>query len=265
MNNLTAPLTTPLKGKHALVTGATRGIGFAIAQALLQQGAKVTIAARNQIGVQQATEQLSALGEVLGVVLDVTNADSIHGAFLQAEAHFGAIAILVNNAGQAYSAPFLRTDLAQLDAMFTVNVRSVFMCTQAVLPKMLQNSWGRIINIASTAGLIGYSYVSAYCATKHAVLGFTRSLAIEVAAKGVTVNAICPGYTETELVRNAIANIVSKTGRTEIQARAELSAQNPQGKLIQPEEVASAVAWLCLPASSSINGQAIAIDGGESV
>ena len=147
--------------------------------------------------------------------------------------------------------------------MFDVNVRSVFMCSQAVLPKMLENSWGRIVNIASTAGLKGYSYVSSYCAAKHAVIGLTRSLAMEVASKGVTINAICPGYTETELVRDAISNIMRKTGRTEEQARAELSASNPQGKLIQPEQVASAVAYLCLPASSGINGQAIAIDGGE--
>ena len=259
MNNSKAAL----KGKHALVTGASRGIGFSIAQALLQQGAKVTIAARNQSSLEQATEQLSAFGDVFSVVMDATKADSIAQAVGQAQAHFGAIAILVNNAGQAQSAPFLRTDLAQFDAMFDVNVRSVFMCSQAVLPKMLENSWGRIVNIASTAGLKGYSYVSSYCAAKHAVIGLTRSLAMEVASKGVTINAICPGYTETELVRDAISNIMRKTGRTEEQARAELSASNPQGKLIQPEQVASAVAYLCLPASSGINGQAIAIDGGE--
>jgi len=259
MNNSKAAL----KGKHALVTGASRGIGFSIAQALLQQGAKVTIAARNQSNLEQATEQLSAFGEVFRVVMDATNADSIAQAVSQAQAHFGAIAILVNNAGQAQSAPFLRTDLAQFDAMFDVNVRSVFMCSQAVLPKMLENSWGRIVNIASTAGLKGYSYVSSYCAAKHAVIGLTRSLAMEVASKGVTINAICPGYTETELVRDAISNIMRKTGRTEEQAIAELSASNPQGKLIQPEQVASAVAHLCLPVSSGINGQAIAIDGGE--
>ena len=259
MNNSKAAL----KGKHALVTGASRGIGLSIAQALLQQGAKVTIAARNQSSLEQATEQLSAFGDVFSVVMDATKADSIAQAVGQAQAHFGAIAILVNNAGQAQSAPFLRTDLAQFDAMFDVNVRSVFMCSQAVLPKMLENSWGRIVNIASTAGLKGYSYVPSYCAAKHAVIGLTRSLAMEVASKGVTINAICPGYTETELVRDAISNIMRKTGRTEEQARAELSASNPQGKLIQPEQVASAVAYLCLPASSGINGQAIAIDGGE--
>jgi NAD(P)-dependent dehydrogenase (short-subunit alcohol dehydrogenase family) len=258
-------LSLPLKGKHALVTGGSRGIGLSIAQALLQQGAKVTIAARQQTGLLEATEKLSAFGEVFGVVLDVTNAEAITSAFHQAEQHFGEIAILVNNAGQAHSAPFLRTELSQLQTMFSVNVSSVFMCTQAVLPAMLKSGWGRIVNIASTAGLKGYSYVSAYCATKHAVLGLTRSLALEVAPKGVTVNAICPGYTETELVHNAIANITKKTGRSEEQARAELAANNPQGKLIQPDEVASAVAWLCLPASSAINGQAIAIDGGELV
>jgi NAD(P)-dependent dehydrogenase (short-subunit alcohol dehydrogenase family) len=128
---------------------------------------------------------------------------------------------------------------------------------------MLDAGWGRIVNVASTAGLTGYGYVSAYCAAKHGVIGLTRALALELAAKGITVNAVCPGYTETDIVEDAVANIVAKTGRSAEQARAELAARNPQKRMVQPEEVASAVAWLCLPQSAAMNGQAIAVAGGE--
>ena len=253
----------PLKGRHALVTGGTRGIGLAIAQSLLQHGAKVTIVARNAATLQQVKTWLDGMGEVNCIELDITDAAAIPKAFNEAVEKFGLISILINNAGQAHSAPFMKTDIKLLHAMLSVNLSSVLVCTQTVLPGMLEMSWGRIINIASTAGLTGYGYASAYCAAKHAVVGLTRSLALEVAKKGVTVNAICPGFTETDLVHEAIANIVKKTGRSEEQARAELAANNPQGKLIQADEVASAVTWLCLSASSSINGQAIPVDGGE--
>ncbi|MET3105810.1 3-hydroxybutyrate dehydrogenase [Oxalobacteraceae bacterium GrIS 2.11] len=253
----------PLKGRHALVTGGTRGIGLAIAQSLLQHGAKVTIVARNPANLDKAKAQLDSIGEVQCLELDITDTDAIPKAVSEAVGHFGLISILVNNAGQAHSAPFMKTDLKLMQNMLSVNLISVLAATQAVLPGMLDMGWGRIINIASTAGLTGYGYASAYCAAKHAVVGLTRSLALEVAKKGVTVNAICPGYTETDLVHAAIANIVKKTGRSEAEARAELAANNPQGKLIQPDEVASAVSWLCLPASSAINGQSLPIDGGE--
>ncbi|MCY1369500.1 D-beta-hydroxybutyrate dehydrogenase [compost metagenome] len=144
-----------------------------------------------------------------------------------------------------------------------VNLTGTFHCIQAALPGMLKEKWGRVINVASTAGLIGYGYVSAYCAAKHGVVGLTRSLALETAQKGVTVNAVCPGYTETDIVRGAVSNIVDKTGMTPEAARAKLAARNPQRRLVQPEEVAETVAWLALPASASVNGQAIAVDGGE--
>ena len=147
--------------------------------------------------------------------------------------------------------------------MLAVNLTGTFHCIQAALPGMLAAKWGRVINVASTAGLIGYAYVSAYCAAKHGVIGLTRSLALETAQKGVTVNAVCPGYAETDIVRGAVANIVEKTGMTPDAARAKLAERNPQGRLVQPDEVAETVAWLALPASSSINGQAIAVDGGE--
>ncbi|MBI1834854.1 MAG: SDR family oxidoreductase, partial [Burkholderiales bacterium] len=151
----------------------------------------------------------------------------------------------------------------QWQQMLAVNLTGSFLCSQRALPAMLESGWGRIINVASTAGLKGYAYVAAYCAAKHGVIGLTRALATEVANKGVTVNAVCPGYTETDIVKDAIANIMQKTGRSEQQARAELAAHNPQQRLIQVEEVADAVLWLCSPASSAQNGQAIAVAGGE--
>jgi NAD(P)-dependent dehydrogenase (short-subunit alcohol dehydrogenase family) len=191
--------------------------------------------------------------------VDVTDADSVAGAFARA----GAADILVNNAGQAASSPFMRTDAAMWQRMLDVNLTGAYHCIQAALPAMLDAGWGRIVNVASTAGLTGYRYVAAYCAAKHGLVGLTRALALELAAKGITVNAVCPGYTETDIVHEAVANIVRKTGRTESQARAELAAGNPQGRLVQPEEVAHAVAMLCMPAASAMNGQAIAVAGGE--
>ena len=169
----------------------------------------------------------------------------------------------MEGAGQAVSQRFDRTDTALWQSMLAVNLTGTFHCIQAALPGMLAAKWGRVINVASTAGLIGYAYVSAYCAAKHGVIGLTRSLALETAQKGVTVNAVCPGYTETDIVRGAVANIVDKTGMTPEAARTKLAERNPQGRLVQPEEVAETVAWLALPASASINGQAIAVDGGE--
>ena len=262
------PLTSslqqlPLQDRHALVTGGTRGIGFAIARALLQQGARVTVAARNPLHLEQARTGLGALGQVHCLELDVTDSRAIGAAFNAAVDHFGPISILVNNAGQAQTAPFMKTDMHMLEQMLAVNLSSVLLCSQAVLPGMLENGWGRIVNIASTAALTGYGYASAYCASKHAVLGLTRAVALEVASKGVTVNAVCPGFTETDLTLDAIANIVKKTGRSSAQARSDLAANNPEGRLIQPDEVAGTVTRLCLPAASAINGQAVPVDGGE--
>ena len=147
--------------------------------------------------------------------------------------------------------------------MLAVNLDGTFHCTQAALPGMLDSGWGRIVNIASTAGLTGYGYVSAYCAAKHGVIGLTRALALELASKNITVNAVCPGFTETDLLREAVSNITAKTGRTEQEARTELASRNPQKRLVQPEEVANAVLWLCSPGSEAVTGQAIAVAGGE--
>jgi 3-hydroxybutyrate dehydrogenase len=250
-----------LQGKHALVTGGSRGIGLAIANDLLRLGARVTICGRS--AMQEAVSSLRTLGEVQAVPMDVADAASVAQAFAEAVSHFGEIDILVNNAGQASSAPFHKTALDMWQHMLNVNLSGSFYCSQQALPAMLKNGWGRIVNVASTAGLTGYAYVSAYCAAKHGVIGMTRALALEVATKGVTVNAVCPGYTETDIVADAIANIVNKTGCTEEQARAQLTAGNPQKRMVQPQEVAQAVSWLCLPGSSAMNGQAIAVAGGE--
>jgi NAD(P)-dependent dehydrogenase (short-subunit alcohol dehydrogenase family) len=246
-----------LAGKHAVVTGASRGIGLAIARALLAQGARVTLMARDAAALEAAA---AGLGGASGwQAIDVADAAGVAAAFERA----GRVDILVNNAGQAASAPFMKTDEALWQRMLEVNLSGAYHCIQAALPGMLDAGWGRIVNVASTAGLTGYRYVAAYCAAKHGLVGLTRALALELAAKGITVNAVCPGYTETDIVQEAVANIVRKTGRSEEQARAELAAGNPQGRLVRPEEVAHAVAMLCLPAAAAMNGQAIAVAGGE--
>jgi NAD(P)-dependent dehydrogenase (short-subunit alcohol dehydrogenase family) len=252
-----------LVGRHALVTGAARGIGLACVQSLLARGAKVTLLGRNAAALDAAVQTLDAPDATNVVTADVADAASVQAAFARAAARFGPVQILVNNAGQAVSQPFARTDATLWKSMLSVNLDGTFHCMHAALPDMLQAGWGRIVNVASTAGLIGYAYVSAYVAAKHGVIGLTRSVALEVARKGITVNAVCPGYTETDIVRTAVATIVQKTGLTEDQARAKLAERNPQGKLIQPEEVAEAVAWLALPSSGAVNGQAISVDGGE--
>ncbi|WP_374040985.1 SDR family NAD(P)-dependent oxidoreductase [Massilia sp. PAMC28688] len=244
-----------LTGKHALVTGGGSGIGLAVARALIDAGARVTICGRDE-------SRLLAAGRAIGaacVVMDVADRRQVDAAFAQA----GQVDILVNNAGQAASAPFGKTDEATWQRMLDVNLSGTFHCTQAALPAMLAAGWGRVVNVASTAGLAGYRYVAAYCAAKHGVIGMTRALALEVALKGVTANAVCPGFTDTGIVSDAVANIVAKTGRSQEQARSELAAGNPQGRLVQADEVANAVRWLCLPGSGAMNGQALAVAGGE--
>lgn len=250
-----------LAGKHALVTGGSRGIGAVIANSLMDHGARVTVLSRSVAG--PADSLSTRRDNRIAITADVTDSASVARAFHQARAKFGPIAILINNAGQAASAPFLKTDAALWRRMHAVNLDGTFHCSQSALPDMLAASWGRIVNVASTAGVTGFAYITAYCASKHAVIGLTRSLALEVAMKGITVNAVCPGYTDTDMVKETVANIVAKTGRTAEQALAELTARNPQKRLITPEEVANAVAWLCLPGSEAITGQAIAISGGE--
>ncbi|ARJ68066.1 3-hydroxyacyl-CoA dehydrogenase [Magnetospirillum sp. ME-1] len=249
----------PLAGRHALVTGGGRGIGAAIARQLLVLGASVTITGRDQ---RRLDEAAAATG-CQGLAVDVTDPAAIRNGFVKASEALGPIAILVNNAGIAKAAPFARTDLALWNDILNTDLTGAFLCTQAALPHMLTAGWGRVVNVASTAGLTGMAYCAAYCAAKHGLVGMTRALAVELAAKPVTVNAVCPGYTETDIVEETIANIVAKTGRTRDEALAQLVASNPQKRLIKPEEVAEAVAWLCLPGSASITGQSIAVAGGE--
>ena len=250
-------------GRHALVTGGGRGIGAAVAAALIAAGHRVTVTGRDTRTLQDMVRQHADSGRCRAVVMDVADRESVDRGMTQARAGFGPIAILVNNAGQAESAPFLKTDAELFERLLAVNLGGSFHCTQAALPDMLAAHWGRVINIASTAGLVGYAYVAAYCAAKHGVIGLTRALALEYASKGITVNAVCPGYTETDIVRTAVANIVAKTGRDEAQARSELAKGNPMQRLVTPQEVADTVLWLCGTGAASINGQSIAVAGGE--
>lgn len=254
-----------LAGRHAVVSGGGRGIGAAIARALAAQGARLTLLGRRAQTLEETAACLQNQTEVHCVTADVTDAAAVAAALGSAAAALGPVAILVNNAGQAASAPFVRTDGELWQRMLAVNLNGPYHCIRAVLPGMLQGGWGRIVNIASTAALRGYAYVSAYCAAKHGVLGLTRALALELARTPITVNAVCPGYTETDLVRESLETIRKTTGRSLEQARAELLKHNPQARLIQPEEVANAVLWLCLPGAEAITGQAIAVAGGETM
>jgi NAD(P)-dependent dehydrogenase (short-subunit alcohol dehydrogenase family) len=252
-----------LADRHAVVTGGGRGIGAAVAAALAAEGATVSVLGRDAARLAAQVESLGGEARAQSVAVDVTDEASVKSAFAAVRARFGRVDVLVNNAGQAGSAPLAKTDLALWQRMLAVNLTGVFLCTREALPEMTARGAGRIVNVASTAGLAGYAYVAAYCAAKHGVVGLTRAAALECAQTGVTVNAVCPGYTETDIVGAAVANIVAKTGKSEAEARAALVARNPQGRMVQPEEVASAVLWLCLPASSSVTGQAIAVAGGE--
>jgi NAD(P)-dependent dehydrogenase (short-subunit alcohol dehydrogenase family) len=256
-----------LQQRHAVVTGASRGIGAAIARQLAQAGAALTLIGRSRESLNKIATELQAHTQVHIEAVDVTDDRGVQAAMQAAEAALGPIHILVNNAGQAISQPFEKTDLALWQSMLNINLTGTYTCTHAALPSMLKaaasGTPGRIIHIASTAGLKGYAYVSAYTAAKHGVIGLTKALAIELARKNITVNALCPGYTETDIVQAAIDTIVTKTGKTAQQARDTLAAGNPQQRLVQPEEIAQAVMWLCSEGSGAINGQAIAIDGGE--
>ena len=257
------PSARPLEGRHVFITGAAQGIGAAIAETLANQGAVLTLAGRRQPVLETLAQRLQAVTRCAVVTMDVSDAEAVAQGFAKARAALGPIAMLVNNAGQAESAPFGKTSPELWQRMLDVNLTGTFLCTQAALPDMLAARAGRIVNIASTAGQRGYAYVAAYVAAKHGVIGLTRALALELAQKGITVNAVCPGYTETEILRQSINNVMAKTGRSEDEARAEFAQSNPQRRMVQPQEVADAVQWLCSDAAASITGQSISVSGGE--
>jgi 3-hydroxybutyrate dehydrogenase len=244
---------------HALITGGGRGIGRAIASALVQAGATVTVIGRNRNTLDEA---VAAGAAHFAAVADVADQAAISAAIAEA-ARRQPIDILVANAGIVESAPFGKSDAALFRRMMDVNFMGVVHAVQAVLPSMKERPYGRIVAVASTAGLKGYAYVSAYSAAKHAVVGLVRSLALELANTRVTVNAVCPGFTDTDLVAGSIDNIMKKTGRSRAQAVAELARHNPQGRLVTPAEVADTVLWLCGEGAGAITGQAVAVAGGE--
>lgn len=250
-----------LTGHHAVVTGAGSGIGRATAERLAEAGCQVTLIGRHVARLNETADRIGDLA--FAATADVTDPDMLAAAIEVGRDRFGPIDILVNNAGAATSAPFLKTDADDLRAMLALNLEAPAEAARLVLPGMLTRRWGRIVNVASTAGLKGYPYVSAYVAAKHGLVGLTRAMALEVAAKGVTVNAVCPGFTETELVAKSIESIIAKTGRSEEEARAALAASNPQGRLITPDEVATTIVWLCGDGASGVNGAAVPVAGGE--
>ncbi len=249
-----------LRGRRALVTGGGRGIGRAVALALAREGADVAVASRSAAQVAEVAGAVRGLG-VRGVdlVADVTDAASVGRMIDAVRAALGGVDILVNGAGDAESNPVIRTDESLWRRMIEVNLTSVFLCTRLVLPEMRERGWGRVITVASRAGLVGYAYVSAYVAAKHGAVGFTRAAAIEMAGSGVTVNAICPGQVDTEMTRRAARLIADRSGRTVDQVMEQLAALNPSGRMLEAGEVARAVARLALPESDAVTGQAVEV------
>jgi len=257
--------SVPFARHHAVITGGGKGIGAAIAEALAQRGASVSLIGRNMEVLQSTANRISHDhgAKVATASADVADEVAVQKAIAAVRNTLGPPTILVNNAGVAVSAPFLKSDSSFWRKVFDIDLMGAVYCTQAVLPAMLESKWGRIVNIASTAGVTGLAYVTTYCAAKHAMIGLTRSLAIETARTGVTVNAVCPGYTDTDMTAQSISNIVQKTGRSREEAMASLVSRNPQGKLIRPVEIADTVVWLCGESASSVTGQSIVVAGGE--
>jgi NAD(P)-dependent dehydrogenase (short-subunit alcohol dehydrogenase family) len=255
-----------MKGQHAVVTGGGRGIGAAIAGALAARGVHVTLMARTASAVSEMAQSLQERYKTRahGVVCDVANPDDVTRAFGDAVNTLGAVGILINNAGVAKAEAFDKISLDTWNRTIAVNLTGALLCTQQVLPAMTAARSGRIVNIASTAGLKGYSGLAAYCATKHGLVGLTRALAAETARAGITVNAVCPGYTEgTDMLSTAVANVMDTRKVSADEARALLAKASLRRTLITPEEVADTVVWLCSPAATAITGQAIAVASGE--
>jgi NAD(P)-dependent dehydrogenase (short-subunit alcohol dehydrogenase family) len=252
-----------LRGRHALVAGAGTGIGAAIARAITRAGGLVSLAGRRGEPLQTLAAQFASNETLVLDGFDVTDPVKVAAGLAVAHAKLGPVDILVNCAGEAPAAPFAKTDAALWNRVLAVNLTGTYLVTSQVLPDMLKKGSGRIVNIASTAGLVGYPYVSAYVAANHGGVGLTRALALEVAKAGITVNAVCPGYTGTGIIANAVETILSKSGRSRAEALKTFTAANPQGRLVSADEVASTVLWLLSDGASAINGQAIAVAGGE--
>jgi ketoreductase len=252
-------------GGHAFVTGAGSGIGRSAALALAARGFSLSLAGRRGAPLESVRQEILAAGGRAGAVagFDVAEPATVQAGVTGAVSARGDICVLVNAAGEAPSAPFEKTDLATWSRVLSVNLTGAYLVTQAVLPSMRRVAAGRIVNIASTAGLTGYPYVSAYCASKHGLVGLTRALALELARSAITVNALCPGFTDTPLLDGAIETVMQKTGRSRQETLASLVRANPQGRLVTPAEVAQTILWLVSPEASAITGQAIAIAGGE--
>jgi NAD(P)-dependent dehydrogenase (short-subunit alcohol dehydrogenase family) len=252
-----------LENRIALVTGGGRGIGRSIAQAFAREGARVVLAARTAQQVEETAVEIGNEDTALPVVCDVSDVASVQLMFARVSVKFGrGPDILVNNAGIAESAPLAKTDDDLWQRHLAINLTGAFYCTRAAVPAMVERGWGRVINIASIAGKTGAPYIAAYAASKHGVLGLTRAVALEVAAKGLTVNAICPGYVDTEMTTNAIENVTAKTGRTTEQALEAIKKMSPQNRLVTADEVAALALLLASAEGRGINGQAINIDGG---
>lgn len=249
-----------IAGRHALVTGGGTGVGRAIALALAEAGAAVTICGRREAPLARVAAEH---GNVAAAVADVTDEAAMARLHAGAEAARGPVDIVVANAGGAQSGPAHRTSLADWQRALDLNLTGAFLTVKPALAGMTRRKAGRIVFVASTAGLKGYAYVAPYVAAKHGVVGLMRALAVETVKSGVTVNAVCPGFVETEMLEQSVQRIVETTGRSAVQARASLAATNPQDRFIQPQEVAAAVLWLCSEAAQSVTGQALSISGGE--
>jgi len=257
-------IAPPLVGRNAIITGGGRGIGAAVTRALAAAGATVLACSRGDAEANELTAQLNERGDrAFAVRCDVTAPESVTAMAEYAAENLGHIDILVNNAGRSHSAPLHHQTLEEWNRLFAVNATGTFLCTQAFAPAMARQGWGRVVNIASLAARTGARYISAYAATKHAVLGFTRCIAAEMAERGVTVNAICPGYVDTDMTTETVERIMSKTGLGREEALASILQTTPQRRLIDPDEIASIATMLCSEGARGINGQAIGIDGGE--